>query len=63
MAQSIPATMKALITQANNTAKVQEVAVPTIDADEVLVKVVAIAQNPTDWKRAHPFSPLSLARL
>ena len=55
--------MKALITQANNTAKVQEVAVPTIDADEVLVKVVAIAQNPTDWKRAclcpsHVFSHL-----
>ena len=50
MAQTIPATMKALVTQADNTAQVQDVAVPAIDADEVLVKVVAIAQNPIDWK-------------
>ena len=43
--------MKALVTQANKTAKVEEIAVPTIDDDEVLVRTVAIAQNPTDWKR------------
>ena len=52
MAQEIPRTMKALITQSDKTAKVEEVPVPEIDDNEVLVKVVALAQNPTDWKRA-----------
>ncbi|TCD67256.1 hypothetical protein EIP91_000333 [Steccherinum ochraceum] len=47
---SIPATMKAVITQADKTIAVEEVPVPTIDDDEVLVKVTANAQNPTDWK-------------
>ena len=27
--------------------------VPAIGGDEVLVKVVAVSQNPTDWKRTH----------
>ena len=47
----VPQTMKALVTQADKTAKVLEVPVPAIDDDEVLVKVAAVAQNPTDWKR------------
>ncbi|EPS98739.1 hypothetical protein FOMPIDRAFT_1031239 [Fomitopsis schrenkii] len=42
--------MKALITQPGKTAGVQEVPVPSITDDEILVKVVAVAQNPTDWK-------------
>lgn len=50
MASEIPKTMKALITQPDKTAKVEEVPVPEIDDNEVLVKVVALAQNPTDWK-------------
>ena len=62
MASEIPKTMKALITQADKTAKVEEVPVPAIDDSEVLVKVVALAQNPTDWKRALPASPCSRAR-
>ena len=52
MAAEVPKTMKALITQPDRTAKVEEVPVPEIDDSEVLVKVVALAQNPTDWKRA-----------
>ena len=52
MVQAVPKTMKALVTQADPTAKVEEVPVPEIVDNEVLVKVVAIAQNPTDWKRA-----------
>ena len=51
MAQTIPKTMKALVTQSDKTAAVTEVPVPDIDDDEVLVKVTALAQNPTDWKR------------
>ena len=50
MTTSIPETMKALITQADKTVKVQEVPVPEIDEWEILVKVVAVAQNPTDWQ-------------
>ena len=46
--------MKALITQPGKTAGVQEVPVPSITDDEILVKVVAVAQNPTDWKCTHP---------
>ncbi|KAF8579983.1 GroES-like protein [Ramaria rubella] len=33
-----------------NTAGVQNVPVPTLSDNEILVKVVAAAQNPTDWK-------------
>ncbi|KAL4247034.1 zinc-containing alcohol dehydrogenase family protein [Abortiporus biennis] len=49
-ATQIPTTMKALITQANNTSKVQDVPVPTTEDDEVLVRTVAVALNPVDWK-------------
>ncbi|PSR78311.1 hypothetical protein PHLCEN_2v7433 [Hermanssonia centrifuga] len=50
MSPDIPQTMKALVTQADRTAKVQDIPVPNIDDDEVLVRTVALAQNPTDWK-------------
>ncbi len=61
MSPDIPKTMKALVTQADKTAKVQDIPVPTIDDDEVLVRTVALAQNPTDWKCTLPcLSPLSI---
>ncbi len=44
--------MKALVTLGRRAAAVEEVAVPDIDEDEIYVKVVAAAQNPTDWKCA-----------
>ncbi|WQF78773.1 Putative GroES-like superfamily, alcohol dehydrogenase-like, NAD(P)-binding domain superfamily [Colletotrichum destructivum] len=44
------ATMKALVTQGDKTAKVQEVAKPQPGPGEILIKVSAVAQNPTDWK-------------
>ncbi|KAI0796243.1 GroES-like protein [Irpex lacteus] len=50
MSQEIPKTMKAQVVQANKTIKIEERPVPTIGDDEVLVKVTAVAQNPTDWK-------------
>ncbi|GJE87551.1 zinc-binding alcohol dehydrogenase family protein [Phanerochaete sordida] len=49
MSAQIPTTMKALISQPDKTAKVESVPVPEIGDDEVLVKVVAVALNPTDW--------------
>lgn len=44
--------MKALILQSDKTAEVERVSVPEIDDNEVLVEVVAVAQNPGDWKCA-----------
>ena len=46
--------MKAYVTQADKTGAVKEIPVPTIDDDEILVEVVAVAQNPTDWKCTYP---------
>jgi len=42
--------MKALIVQQDKTAAVKEVPVPSISDDQILVKTVAVAQNPTDWQ-------------
>ncbi|KAI0089232.1 zinc-binding oxidoreductase ToxD [Irpex rosettiformis] len=42
--------MKAQVIQADKTIKIEQKQVPTIGDDEVLVKVTAVAQNPTDWK-------------
>ena len=50
MTSGIPKTMQAFVTQQGKTAQVQEIPVPEIDDNEVLVKTVAVAQNPTDWK-------------
>ncbi|KAI0796242.1 GroES-like protein [Irpex lacteus] len=50
MSQTVPKTMKAQVVQSNKTIKIEEKPVPTIGDDEVLVKVTAVAQNPTDWK-------------
>lgn len=55
-APAIPKTMKALVTQADKTVAVEEVPVPSIDDDEILVETVAIAQNPVDLKCESVFS-------
>ncbi|KAJ6783821.1 hypothetical protein PWT90_10556 [Aphanocladium album] len=66
---AIPATMKALVTvgaAADATApstvdgrgaSIVDVPVPTITDDEILVKVTAVALNPTDFKHIDLFSP------
>ncbi|KZL64068.1 zinc-binding dehydrogenase, partial [Colletotrichum incanum] len=43
-------TMRALVTQGDKTAKVQEVPRPQPGPGEILIKVSVVAQNPTDWK-------------
>ncbi|KAF8166308.1 chaperonin 10-like protein [Mycena galopus ATCC 62051] len=45
-----PPTMKALVTLGDGTFELQDVQTPFLNADQILVKVVAAAQNPTDWK-------------
>lgn len=47
----IPRTHRAVIVQADKTVKTEERPVPTVGENEILVKVSAIAINPTDWKR------------
>ncbi|OCH94263.1 zinc-binding oxidoreductase ToxD [Obba rivulosa] len=42
--------MKALLTQVTRTVAVEEIPVPSITADEILIRTVAVAQNPTDWQ-------------
>jgi len=49
----IPQTHRAVIVQADKTVKTEERSVPTVGENEILVKVFAIAINPTDWKRAY----------
>ncbi|KAK2042643.1 zinc-binding dehydrogenase [Colletotrichum somersetense] len=43
-------TMRALVSQGDKTAKVQEIPKPQPGPGEILVKVSVVAQNPTDWK-------------
>ena len=45
----IPTSIKALIIQSDKTILIKDIPRPEIDDDEVLVKVVAVAQNPIDW--------------
>ncbi|KAH9941947.1 GroES-like protein [Amylocystis lapponica] len=47
---TIPQTMKALLVQEDKTVAVKDHPVPPVGDDNVLVKVIAVAQNPTDWK-------------
>jgi len=48
----IPKTRRAVIVQADTTVKTEERPVPTVGENEILVKVSAIAINPTDWKHS-----------
>ncbi|CCM05588.1 uncharacterized protein FIBRA_07816 [Fibroporia radiculosa] len=42
--------MKAVVVQEGKTIAIKDRPIPTLDDDEILVKTVALAQNPTDWK-------------
>lgn len=47
---TIPNVMKALIVKKGKKVEVLEHPVPPVGDDDILVKTVAVAQNPTDWK-------------
>lgn len=47
----IPKTHRAVIVQADKTTRAEERPIPTVGENEILVKVSALAINPTDWKR------------
>lgn len=48
----IPETHRAVIVQADKTVRAEERPIPTVGENEILVKVSAIAINPTDWKHS-----------
>jgi len=43
-------TMKALVTTGDRSFQLQDVDIPIPGVGEILVKVIAVAQNPSDWK-------------
>lgn len=47
------ALQRAIIVQKDGSVALREIAVPKPGPDDILVKVVAAAQNPTDWKSAY----------
>ncbi|KAI5364264.1 putative GroES-like superfamily, alcohol dehydrogenase-like, NAD(P)-binding domain superfamily [Septoria linicola] len=47
---ALPSTMKAIKITNKHTAEIQEVPLPKLRDDYVLVKVKSVALNPTDWK-------------
>ncbi|KAI0723808.1 GroES-like protein [Cerioporus squamosus] len=49
----IPKTMRALVVLPGNRVEVKEHPVPEVREGDILVKTVAVAQNPTDWKFVH----------
>ncbi|KAB5590277.1 Zinc-binding oxidoreductase ToxD [Ceratobasidium theobromae] len=54
----LPQTMKALTVQKGKGLKLDDVTIPTLGSNQVLIKVHSIAQNPTDWKHADFVSPV-----
>ncbi|KAI0647512.1 GroES-like protein [Trametes meyenii] len=49
-ATSIPQTMKALIVEEGQRVAVKDHPIPPVGDDDVLIRTVSVAQNPTDWK-------------
>ncbi|KAI0723773.1 GroES-like protein [Cerioporus squamosus] len=50
MSSEIPATMKAIVFDESGQVSLKEHPVPAITDNEILVKTVAVSQNPADWK-------------
>ncbi|KAL1947838.1 hypothetical protein VTO73DRAFT_13562 [Trametes versicolor] len=50
MPSTIPQTMKALLIEEGHKVALKDHAVPLVGDDDVLIKTVSLAQNPTDWK-------------
>ncbi|EIN07976.1 GroES-like protein [Punctularia strigosozonata HHB-11173 SS5] len=57
MSSKIPSTMRAVVSAEGKSVTVKEVPVPKLGEGEILVKVAAVAQNPTDWKHAEFVPP------
>ncbi|KZT35204.1 NAD(P)-binding protein [Sistotremastrum suecicum HHB10207 ss-3] len=49
--------MKAVVVQQDKTVKVEHKPIPKLGPQDILVKAIAIGQNPTDWKTAYYRAP------
>lgn len=50
MSASIPETMKAVVIENGKAVVKQDIPIPELEEGFVLIKTVAVAGNPTDWK-------------
>ncbi|TFK92236.1 GroES-like protein [Polyporus arcularius HHB13444] len=50
---SVPATMKAVVIEEGRRISIKDHPVPPVGDNDVLVKTVSVAQNPTDWKHIY----------
>ncbi|KAI1784002.1 chaperonin 10-like protein [Ganoderma leucocontextum] len=50
MPATIPTTMKAVVVEPGHKVAIKDHPVPPIGDNDVLIKTVSVAQNPTDWK-------------
>ncbi|CAE6366180.1 unnamed protein product [Rhizoctonia solani] len=55
---SLPEIMQAVTVQEGKKVKLEEVPVPILEPNEVLIRVHSVAQNPTDWKNTDYVSPI-----
>ncbi|KAJ1308344.1 hypothetical protein OPQ81_004054 [Rhizoctonia solani] len=55
---SLPRTMKALTVQEGKRVKLEDIPMPSLEPNEVLIRVHSVAQNPTDWKHTDFVSPV-----
>lgn len=51
-ADDVPPTMRAVVTTGDGHVELKRIDTPRCQSGEALVKVIAVAQNPTDWKTA-----------
>ncbi|KAF8760116.1 NADPH quinone reductase [Rhizoctonia solani] len=51
-------TMKAVTVQKGKKVTIEDVPVPALEPNEVLIRVHSVAQNPTDWKHTDFVSPV-----
>ncbi|KAI0748384.1 GroES-like protein [Daedaleopsis nitida] len=50
MSSSAPQTMKAVVIEEGHRVSIKDHPVPPLEDNDVLIKTVSVAQNPTDWK-------------
>lgn len=59
-ADDVPPTMRAVVTTGDGHVELKRIDTPRCQSGEALVKVIAVAQNPTDCTRSYYNSPNSV---
>ncbi|KAF8709703.1 NADPH quinone reductase, partial [Rhizoctonia solani] len=53
-----PVVMQALVVGEGKKVELEQIPIPTLEINEVLIRIHSIAQNPTDWKHTDFLSPV-----